>query len=75
MSQMTHPMKLPPSKSQKTLELFSSVMSRANDIYAGMKLGSNVEYTAPELIPHIQSDQVRAICLALCEILSEGQDK
>lgn len=47
----------------------------ANDIYAGMKLGSNVEYTAPELIPHIQSDQVRAICLALCEMLSEGEDK
>lgn len=46
------------------------VLERANEIYAEAKLGDSTYYTAPELRPQIQSDQIKALAEALVEILN-----
>jgi hypothetical protein len=47
-----------------------TILARANELYAEAKMGKWNGYTAPELLPQIQSDQVKAVVKALVEALN-----
>lgn len=52
---------------------FEELLYKANEIYARRKLGSRVDYVAPEIRPQIQSDQVLAVLEVLVEELQRTQ--
>lgn len=55
---------------------FDTILKRAEELYAATKLSpETLKYTAPELFPTIQSDQVKCVLRALVEALNETPPK
>jgi hypothetical protein len=52
---------------------FTRIMLRANMHYAEAKLGKDAVYAAPEQLPKIQSDQVKAVLKALIEEINKEE--
>lgn len=56
-------------------ETFETLLKRANEIYALKRIGeANLPYTAPELIPKIESRQVLSILEAVAEYLDKNKE-
>jgi hypothetical protein len=49
------------------------ILQRANALYAEAKQGPWNDYTAPELLPQIRSDQVKAVLTALIEAINASE--
>ncbi len=58
----------------KSLDI-NTILDRADVLYASEKLkhlpASDIRYLAPEQLPRIQSDQVKALAAALVEALNQ----
>lgn len=56
------------------MKKYEELLAKANAHYATLKAksqGVDLSYTAPEALPKIQSDQVKAILMALSEQLEK----
>ena len=51
------------------------IMKRADELYVKAKLDKGLvnEYMAPEQLPHIVSDQVKAAVQAICEEMNNDE--